>query len=212
MDQNSTHACSTDQTIALQEALTCLLNILETHQVNYALLHPGDNEHPDVSSDIDIILDNHPDKTIVPALHKLDATHGTVWTQKLHYDTPHGYYYVVQVPCNDGFAYLQLDCLHDPYGINRYHLSSTYLLQGKLKNGRFSRVSPEAEALYLLIKRSLKKNATPENITEIATVVTTSNSLQKQMRSCLGKPLTNDIIRYCKHMQYSDLANLLNSS
>ena len=212
MDQNSTHACSTDQTIALQEALTCLLNILETHQVNYALLHPGDNEHPDVSSDIDIILDNHPDKTIVPALHKLDATHGTVWTQKLHYDTPHGYYYVVQVPCNDGFAYLQLDCLHDPYGINRYHLSSTYLLQGKLKNGRFSRVSPEAEALYLLIKRSLKKNATPENITEIATVVTTSNSLQKQMRSWLGKPLTNDIIRYCKHMQYSDLANLLNSS
>lgn len=213
MNQIDNSSIAETKTKALQSALSCLLKILNENDVTYALLHPGGDSLPDVSSDIDIILALAPVDSFEPALSKLADETGAVWMQSFHYDVPYGYYYVVQVPCDDGFAYLQLDCLCDSLGINRYHLSSEQLLQDRIFDAGYYRVASESETLYLVIKRSLKANATQDNILELAThIVAHAKTLTPSLKKWLGNNLANKIIDLCKNNKLAELAEVLNAS
>lgn len=214
VNKSASDICANNNTEALQRALLSLLRILNDSNVVYALLHPGDDALPDVSSDIDIIFDKIPGEIIEPALSKLADEFGTVWTQSLHYDVPYGYYYVVQVPTNDGFAYLQLDCLHDSVGINRYHLSSTFLLDGReYDSAGFYRASSASETLYLTIKRALKRNASPDNVnTLVESINEQADILAPLLSECLGAGLADKVISLCQSNNLIELAALLNNS
>ena len=213
MNHNTSKNTSESQNVSLQNALLLLLKTLNDSDIGYALLHPGDDALPDVSSDIDIILDSKPADSIEPALAKLNEELGTTWTQSLHYDVPQGYYYVVQVPCKSGYAYLQLDCLYDPTGTNRYHLTSQFLLDDRVFDSGYFRVAETAETLYLLIKRSLKGNASKKNVCTLAKCVSeSSETLEPLIRKWLGRQLSEKIINLCNNDKTSELAELLNSS
>ncbi len=190
-----------------------VLSELNARKTPYALLHPGDDTLPDVSSDVDIILSEHPSLSLLPALHVLEEG-GATWTQSLHYDAPYGFFYVIQVPYDDGlYAYLQLDCLYDPYGINRYHLSSSFLLQERQFSSGYYRTSISAETLYLLIKRSLKANATENNTRDLLTNLRKLHpQLSDKITHWFGSQLAKNIINASINDDHQKLVSLLNNA
>jgi len=213
MIQNTRTNAIENQTDALQNALLYLLKVFNENNTEYALLHPGDDALPDVSSDIDIILDKPPALSIEPALSKLHDEFGAVWTQSFHYDVPYGYFYVIQIPYADGYAYLQLDCLYDSIGVNRYHLSSRQLLRDKIFDNGFYKVSSISETIYLIIKRSLKGNASQHNVEALSEYINENSVVLKPLLvDWLGQVLTHSTIELCKKKHLQKFSNLLNKS
>lgn len=181
--------------------------------IEYALLHPGNTHELDFSSDIDIVLDRPPPLALEPIILKLANQGKAQLVQRLHYDAPHGYYYVLRILTSSGHTYLQLDCLYDPYGINRYHLSSTQLLRNRVPFGDYHRIAANNEAEYLIIKRSLKRNAAPENIKDLFEIIHSSSadSLER-LRYWLGADSANQVLMHCKEGDFNHAARLIRSS
>lgn len=132
---------------------------MTTRRLNFAVL-AGEMLLPlQQSSDTDVVLAQDPRRTIEPILLRMQAQGKLSIIQRLHYDVPNCFYYVIQ--CSEDFSeLLLLDCLHDPRGIGRYHLTSTYLLQDKHEEPWGYRASERREALYFLIKRAVKGTVT----------------------------------------------------
>ena len=87
--------------------------------------------------------------------------------QRLFYDVFCGYYYIISVRTQSGHTFLHLDCLYDPWGINRYHLRTSYLLQNRIQTVYGYRCSQAREAEYLLVKRIVKISWTASKFKEI---------------------------------------------
>lgn len=197
----------------LLTALFYVLNELEKNDVSYALLHPGSKALPEVRSDIDIVLDASPELVLLPVLKKMQTEHDVKLVQAMHYDVPYGYYYVIQIPSDDGYCYLQLDCLYDPYGINRYHLDSIFLLNNRCKYNNYYRASQLSETLYLLIKRTLKRNACCSNTEALALSVNElGDVLTPDLHKWFGKRITKKILELSSVKKYEELSKLLNNS
>jgi thymidylate kinase len=75
--------------------------------------------------------------------------------QCLHYEIPHGYYYILKL-VGSSAEYLHLDCLCDPNGMSRYHVPVSALLEGRTRSSEGVRLSPDKEVLYTLVKRVVK--------------------------------------------------------
>jgi len=134
-------------------------------EADFALLCGGDADPLDTSSDIDLVLAKDPREVIDPILMHMQALGKILVVQRLHYEVPYGYYYVVKVKIPDSSAeFLHLDCLHDPWGIGRYHLNSAFLLKDREAQAWGWRANRRREALYLLIKRAIKGEVTSEGI------------------------------------------------
>jgi thymidylate kinase len=130
-----------------------ILAELDRARRDYALIHADPNGWPDVSSDVDIAFADPPPLVLEAFLRQLAEAGELLLVQALHYEVPHGYYYVLQLPGN---LFLHLDCLFDPVGINRYHLPTTFLLEGAAQGPYGRRVSTQRQAIYLLMKRAIK--------------------------------------------------------
>lgn len=186
---------------------------LERRGIAYALLHPGPGNSLNISSDIDLALDRPPPVAIEPILLRLAQEGRLQLVQRLHYDVPHGYYYVVRVPTQDGFTYLQLDCLHDEHGINRYHLSSQHLLKDRQPFGPYYRLTADKEAEYLVIKRALKRNMNATNTDELAALINAGSSqLPALLGQWLGKHRAAVLIDHCKTGRLDETQKLIMSS
>src|SRR4051812_32712739 len=145
------------------QVLLNILSELESSQSEFALLHGDDDVPPDVASDVDMAFAEPPPLGIEPVLQRLAAAGELMIVQRLHYDIPHGYYYILQIP-GVALRFLHLDCLCDTSGINRYHLPTTYLLEGAISGSYGRRIDKRKEAVYLLMKRAVKGKLSPQGL------------------------------------------------
>lgn len=128
---------------------------IEGSGCKFALIHQSLSIEEIVKGDVDIVLDRHPDEVILPIIEELQQKNQLRLIQRLHYEISHGYYYILQITGQPN-SFLHLDCLYDPYGINRYHLPTPELLADREKIAWCYKTPPETETLYLTIKRAIK--------------------------------------------------------
>lgn len=149
-----------------QRLLGRILAELERSGTRYALIHSGGDQLPRVTSDVDIAFEAPPPLAIEPILLRFARDAECEIVQRLHYDIPHAYYYILRVP-GDTLAFLHLDCLCDPIGVNRYRFPSPYLLEGAIKGVYGTRTGARREGIYLLMKRAVKGKVTQEGLTTL---------------------------------------------
>ena len=149
--------------ITLLELLNIILEQLKVNHCNYAIIHNSESLEEAIKGDIDLAFDTNPIKMVYPVLQTLQNKYCFKLVQCLHYDIPHGYYFIIEF----NSEYLHLDCLYDPNGISRYHLSTQYLLNNLDTTTEFNSVNSNAEYIYSLIKRSLKGSPTALHVKKL---------------------------------------------
>src|SRR5689334_300305 len=159
-----------------------ILTELERSGSQFALLHAEDQLPPDVSSDVDMAFAQSPSLVIEPILQRLAHNGELTIVQRLHYDVLHGYYYILRIP-GASLQWLHLDCLCDPLGVNRYHLPTTYLLDGAAQAAYGRRIDKRKEAVYLLMKRAVKGKLSARGL----------DVLRSRFRDAAGDALWSDV-------------------
>jgi len=140
---------------AAADVLLKIFSELVEQGVDFALLGDEEPVPLDASSDIDLVFANDPRPIIDPILKQMQDLGKILVVHRLHYEVPYGFYYVIKCADDPG-ELLHLDCLFDPWGLGRYHVTSTYLLQGKKPESWGYRANDQRNALYLLVKRAIK--------------------------------------------------------
>jgi glycosyltransferase involved in cell wall biosynthesis/thymidylate kinase len=186
---------ASDEPVAL---LRAILAGLDASGCRYALIHAGRSLDEAVSSDVDIAFGGNPNEILLPIIRRLSKTRGARLIQCLHYEIPHGYYYVLSVPgAPDRF--LHLDCLYDRLGVNRYRLPTSFLLEGAVPGPWGKQTRKDRMAVYLLTKRAIKGDASPEALDVLRTSFgDASDVLWAEVRSWFGdraKPLVAQLLQ-----------------
>jgi|GEM_PF-2468588 len=194
-----------------QELFAKILRQLQATDNNFAIIHTSSAVEFDTSSDIDIAFDKDPRKVLDPILVRLHKEGVVRIVQRLHYEVPYGFYYILS-PIDAPKDYLHLDCLYDPYGINRYHLSTGFLLDDIDMSCGFPRVNAERSAIYLLIKRSIKNAATPVQLERIFSVLSSGSSVtRKYLQEYVGREISEEISQYYPLQQGVSITRVLAS-
>lgn len=139
-----------------RKILNALFYYFEAKNVPYCILHGFETLPEYAVSDIDIALDPQHKKQLDNYLHKITTESKFSIIQKLYYDIPSGFYYVLAKINSEEPSIVQLDFLIDGIGINRYCLTSNNFLAQKEKYQSFWVPSYGIQAVYLLIKRAVK--------------------------------------------------------
>ena len=171
-----------DNKKSLLELLYLILNELNKSSCKYAIIHNSESLEDAISGDIDLAFNKHPIKVLYPILQDLQKKYNFQIIQCLHYDIPHGYYFIIQYK-ND---YLHLDCLFDPEGISRYHLSTQYLLENTRSNSKFNYVNCNNEYVYNVIKRSLKGSVTEGHVKRLCDNFPNDGGTLKILKEWIG--------------------------
>lgn len=171
---------------------------LERAGVEFALIHGDDNEWPSVSSDVDMAFGVPPPCAIEPVLRQMSAKGTVSIVQRLHYDVPHAYYYILQLPSAPNL-FLHLDCLYDPIGINKYRLPTPMLLKDAAL-GEFGRHSTQPQkAVYLLLKRATKGNISAHALAALRTqFIGAADELWSEVEDWFGPQARGDVERLLK--------------
>lgn len=171
-----------------QSLLFEILARLDQRAVNWALLHDERDTWDDKKSDVDLAFSGNPRFVMEPVLREFENEGRLAIVQRLHYEILSGYYYIVRIAGNRGL-FLHLDCLFDPFGVNRYHLATSYLLEGKLSDSSGSRIASDKEALYLLMKRAIKGAISKQQLDKLhQTFDLRSETLREEVRRWFGNP------------------------
>lgn len=133
-----------------------ILTRIEARDIRYAVLTPASEQVPDTSSDIDLALDADPRKTIEPILLEMQGLGEIKILQRLYYEVPTGFCYILLSCQQQNPDLLFLDCLLDPYGISRYNVNTQEVVAGRVKERWGYRASDADLALYFLRKRASK--------------------------------------------------------
>jgi len=142
----------------VKHVLSELFKKLESEGIRYCVLHSYETLPEVLISDVDIAIEKRGLERIDSILYQLANSHGLKIIQKLYYDVPACYYYVlafwenVSVP-----KFIQLDFLNDEFGINKYFLGSEILLYKRRRYKNFYIPSASVEAAYLTIKKVTKR-------------------------------------------------------
>lgn len=174
-----------------------LVSEMSDNDANFAMLC-GSNADPfDTSSDIDLIFGQDPRLVVEPILKRMETLEKILVIQRLHYEVPHGYYYVIyMLGCDSEF--LHLDCLYDPWGIGRYYLSTGYLLEGRVTESWGCRASRQRELLYFLIKRAVKGRASATELQSLRRAILGSDRVfWREVQSLLGSKAGVLVDRLC---------------
>ena len=165
---------------AKQAFLSLILGKLNDHHIEYAVVHPGNSRLPDVNSDVDLVFGEDPRKLMDHSIEEICKHHkDSRLVQRLFYDVFCGYYYILAIPTASGFTFLHLDCLYDPFGINRYHLPTPYLLENRLQTTYGYRCSLARETEYLFLKRIIKNSWTHSSLQEVRRILLTDREANK---------------------------------
>ena len=168
--------------------LSEILARLDQRAVNWALLHDERDTWDDNKSDVDLAFAGNPRFVMEPVLREFEDEGRLVILQRLHYEILSGYYYIVKIAGGRGL-FLHLDCLFDPFGVNRYHLSTSYLLEGKQSESSGFRIASDKEALYLLMKRAIKGMISQQQLDKLhQSLDPQSETLWEEVRRWFGHP------------------------
>ena len=159
-DCAASHCATERSSIGPEEVLRAVLAALHASGHRYALLERERRLCNMLASDVDIAFGCDPNRAVLPIIRRICRESGARLVQCLHYEIPFGYYYVIAVGTPP--RYLHLDCLYDPLGINRYRLPTSFLLDGVVEGRYAARASDARLALYLLMKRAMKGDASAE--------------------------------------------------
>ena len=167
-------------------ALRSILSRIDEQGHRYAIIHHADMLESLVVSDVDIVIDGPPEGALEGILDQSARRGDFQVVQRLHYDRPFGYYYILAIPTMP-VTFLHLDVVHDPWGTNRYLLDSAYLLENRsLLNGIWT-VAPEKEAVYLTIKKVVKGKMSLETHARIRELISeSSEKATRQFRRRFG--------------------------
>jgi thymidylate kinase len=146
-----------------QRLLARILQALDSSEHEYVLIHGDPDSWPDVTSDVDLAFSCPSPEVLEPILLQMSQAGDLQLVQRLHYEVPHGYYYMLRIPGPENL-FLHLDCLFDPSGINRYRLPTPLLLAGATATPYGRRANHQRQALYLLMKRAVKGRVSDEGL------------------------------------------------
>lgn len=153
--------------IHLRQFLNNLFTLLEQKNIHFAVLHEYETLPDRAASDIDMVIDPHFKDQMDAIISQ--ATSGTALRiiQKLRYDIPYCYYYVMAKVIPGETDNVKIDLLMDDIGVNRYYLTSEELLARRIKYRNFFVPSYDIQAVYLLIKRAVKGKLQKRHYKEI---------------------------------------------
>jgi hypothetical protein len=146
----STLALSEQRSTARERFVRDVVDAFEHARVEFVLLHGHDPDARD--SDLDIAVTRR-SLAAVDALVRA-GTFGRM-LQRLHYDVPWCFYYVVESD-EPGRRYRQLDVACDPWGIGRYGPAIPLALDFIKRNPGVRTLDERTESAYLAIKRARK--------------------------------------------------------
>ncbi len=140
----------------VKEILEGLFDSFDHHDIPYCVLH-GYETLPELApSDVDIAIDPRQKETLDAIIYALAAKTKSHVVQKLYYDIPCCYYYVLSRASGTKTEIVQLDFLIDHIGINRYYFTSQELIKNRKRFRNFYVPEASTEALYLLLKKVIK--------------------------------------------------------
>ncbi len=168
-------------------------------QVQYCVLHSYDGLPAYAPSDVDMAVASVDLQKAEKIVFDVSASLGFHVIQKLYYDTPRCYYYVIFFRDDVGSpGFIQLDFLNDDYGIGRYFMKTESLLEGRRQYNGFYVPSVPVEACYLLIKKVVKGKFSPEHEGKLRALVDED-----------GKAVTGMFNRYFGGDSGSDVQKLI---
>jgi len=125
--------------------------------INYCVLHSYAGIPHRIKGDLDMCIDRSGHNVIDKVLNEIAVKRGFVIVQKLYYDVPSCFYYVIAKLIRQNVVTIQLDFLYDNIGINRYHLTSKEFLKTRKKYKNFFILNPLLECTYILVKKIVKR-------------------------------------------------------
>lgn len=149
------------------EFINALFLELSNSNIKYALIHNCNSLEKLLESDFDIALSQNPIYAFFPLLKNHCEQHDFMIVHALHYEIPYGYYFIL-ASRSMPHTYIHLDCIHDPYGINSYMLTTQTLLTETQNYGGLSCVNNKNKFLYLILKRIIKPGLTASQFQELA--------------------------------------------
>jgi len=192
-----------DNNITLLELLHLVLEQLNNTECNYAIIHNAQSLDKAITGDIDLAFNKNPKQLIYSILKNIQRTYNIKIVQCLHYDIPHGYYFIIEY--NNDF--LHLDCLYDPSGLSRYHLSTDFLLNDIITYNNLNTVNENNEYIYNLIKRALKGNLNQSHIEKICNNYPDNKKTQSIIDEWIGHS-NHKTLKNCTPTKHEEVKSL----
>jgi len=191
------------------KALCEILARFDRDGVEYALLHPIRHREGEIAGDVDIGFLRDPRTVVTPILRAMEAEGWFQIVHCLHYDVLHGYYYILKITGRRGL-YLHLDCLCDPFGMNRYHLRIPAFLDGRAAISGVVRLSADKEVLYTVMKRVMKGAAAQQQLMTLRQgLMSHSQQLEEPLAEWFGAEGHLKLDRLCRSDDSGSAADLL---
>lgn len=205
--------------------LTVLFQRLNELDIQYCVLHSYDKLPQHATSDVDIAIDRRGLQAIDDILSEIAKDAGARLIQKLHYDIPHCYYYILAYTGGTKLPYfLQLDFHHDNRGVGRYRMTTSVLLRNRRAYKNFYIPDSPTEGVYIGLKRIIKDNLEPhqelylqqiyrenrQNVTALLTKYFGKQIAQElEENVCMGnwEQFHQHILKYQKCLQHRKIRN-----
>ena len=141
----------------VSEFLVALFNKYNHHDLNYCVLHSYERLPHYAPSDVDMAVAYDDLQKAEQAIFDVADSLGFKVIQKLYYDIPRCYFYVVSFRDDNGMpGFVQIDILNDDFGVGRYLLKTNTLLKDRRSFNGFWIPAVPVEACYLIIKKIVK--------------------------------------------------------
>ncbi|MBA4390988.1 MAG: hypothetical protein C0399_08620 [Syntrophus sp. (in: bacteria)] len=175
------------------------------------MLHSYEKLPQYAPSDVDMAVDSKDLRRAEGIVFDVAAALGFRVIQKLYYDIPRCFFYVLFFRDDDGTpGFVQLDFLNDDYGIGRYILKTSALLDGKRKFNNFYIPSIPVEACYLLIKKVIKKKFSPEHEAKLQSILKEDETAVKSiLTKYFGSDYLDDIISLIEGVNQTEQARTI---
>lgn len=165
--------------------LRAMFKRLNEKKIRYCVLHSYEQLPDFAPSDVDIAVDLDGMQNVEPIIYELAKDLGFKVIQKLYYDVPISFYYVLFFRDGNGLpGFIQLDLMCDAQGIGSYLMDTETLLEGRRKEREFYIPSASVEACYLLIKKATKEVLLPEHIGQLRKLIKEDPEGCKRLFTC----------------------------
>ncbi len=195
----------------VESFLTALFDQFASESVRYCVLHSYESLPAYAPSDVDMAVVSDDLEKAERLVFDVSKSLGFKVIQKLYYDIPRCYFYVVFFRDEDGRpGFVQLDFLNDDYGIGRYILKTEVLIEGRRQYKNFFIPSVPVEACYLLIKKVVKGKFSPEHEVKLRELFEKGGSAVAGMMTCyFGEDCTDDIKKLIHGTDPSEQTNII---
>lgn len=191
--------------------LSAFFERLNENKIRYCVLHSYEDLPAYAPSDVDMAVASADLQKAETVLFEVSDSLGFKVIQKLYYDIPRCYYYVVFFRDDVGNpGFVQLDFLNDDSGIGRYSMRTATLLQGRRQYNGFYVPSVPVEACYLLIKKVIKGAFSPEHEAKLRTLLDEDGTAVTEMIvRYFGRECRSDVHKLIRGAGPSDRADII---